>query len=328
MIEALEEVARRAGARPRQRQAAGPRQGRQGRGRARASGSSSRTSTSAARTSAKEARKIVTPALRRGSQASVDEKERKLNSLKRGDELPSRRAADGQGLRRDQAAVISVGDKMAGRHGNKGVIAKILPEEDMPFLEDGTPVDILLNPLGVPSRMNVGPDPRDPPGLGRGEARLPGGHAGLRRRHRGGDPRVPQGGRPARERQGRALRRPHRRAVRAAGDGRLHLHAQAAPPGRRQDPRPRDRAVLADHPAAAGRQGPLRRPAVRRDGSVGAWRPTAPPTSSRSSSPSSRDDVEGRTKIYESMVKGENTLEAGTPGQLRRADATRSAAWA
>ncbi len=51
---------------------------------------------------------------------------------------------------------LSVGDKMAGRHGNKGVIAKIMPAEDMPFLEDGTPVEIVLNPLGVPSRMNVG----------------------------------------------------------------------------------------------------------------------------------------------------------------------------
>jgi len=51
---------------------------------------------------------------------------------------------------------LSIGDKMAGRHGNKGVIAKIMPQEDMPFLEDGTPVDICLNPLGVPSRMNVG----------------------------------------------------------------------------------------------------------------------------------------------------------------------------
>ncbi|MEQ8820925.1 MAG: DNA-directed RNA polymerase subunit beta [Sumerlaeia bacterium] len=51
---------------------------------------------------------------------------------------------------------ISVGDKMAGRHGNKGVVAKIMPIEDMPFLEDGTPVDVVLNPLGVPSRMNVG----------------------------------------------------------------------------------------------------------------------------------------------------------------------------
>ena len=48
------------------------------------------------------------------------------------------------------------GDKMAGRHGNKGVVSKILPEADMPFLADGTPVDIVLNPLGVPSRMNIG----------------------------------------------------------------------------------------------------------------------------------------------------------------------------
>ena len=66
---------------------------------------------------------------------------------------------------------ISVGDKMAGRHGNKGVVAKILPKEDMPYLDDGTPIDVVLNPLGVPSRMNVGqvldcllytsPSPRD-----------------------------------------------------------------------------------------------------------------------------------------------------------------------
>jgi len=85
----------------------------------------------------------------------LDEKERKLNSLKRGDELPS----GVQQMVKVYVATkrqISVGDKMAGRHGNKGVISKILPEEDMPFLADGTPVDILLNPLGVPSRMNVG----------------------------------------------------------------------------------------------------------------------------------------------------------------------------
>lgn len=55
-----------------------------------------------------------------------------------------------------QKRKITVGDKMAGRHGNKGVIARILPEEDMPYLPDGTPVDIVLNPLGVPSRMNIG----------------------------------------------------------------------------------------------------------------------------------------------------------------------------
>ncbi len=51
---------------------------------------------------------------------------------------------------------IQPGDKMAGRHGNKGVISMIVPTEDMPFMEDGTPVDIVLNPLGVPSRMNIG----------------------------------------------------------------------------------------------------------------------------------------------------------------------------
>lgn len=55
-----------------------------------------------------------------------------------------------------QKRKIQEGDKMAGRHGNKGVISKILPREDMPYLEDGTPVDIMLNPLGVPSRMNIG----------------------------------------------------------------------------------------------------------------------------------------------------------------------------
>ena len=51
---------------------------------------------------------------------------------------------------------VAVGDKIAGRHGNKGVVSVILPREDMPYLDDGTPVDIVLNPLGVPSRMNVG----------------------------------------------------------------------------------------------------------------------------------------------------------------------------
>ena len=51
---------------------------------------------------------------------------------------------------------LAPGDKMAGRHGNKGVISRIIPVEDMPYMEDGTPVDIVLNPLGVPSRMNVG----------------------------------------------------------------------------------------------------------------------------------------------------------------------------
>ncbi|MBK9645209.1 MAG: DNA-directed RNA polymerase subunit beta [Deltaproteobacteria bacterium] len=79
----------------------------------------------------------------------------KIDRLKKGDELPPGVIK----LVKVYVAIkrkISVGDKMAGRHGNKGVVSKILPEEDMPYLQDGTPVDIVLNPLGVPSRMNVG----------------------------------------------------------------------------------------------------------------------------------------------------------------------------
>ena len=84
-----------------------------------------------------------------------EEKSHKVESLKHGDELPSgvlQMVKVYVAIKR----TLSIGDKMAGRHGNKGVIAKIMPEEDMPFLEDGTSLDILLNPLGVPSRMNVG----------------------------------------------------------------------------------------------------------------------------------------------------------------------------
>ncbi len=83
------------------------------------------------------------------------EKERRMDSVEAGDDV------DPGIIKQVKVYVaskrkLSVGDKMAGRHGNKGVVAKIVPEEDMPFLADGTPVDICLNPLGVPSRMNVG----------------------------------------------------------------------------------------------------------------------------------------------------------------------------
>jgi DNA-directed RNA polymerase subunit beta len=84
-----------------------------------------------------------------------EERKRGIEHLKHGDELPS----GVQEMVKVYVAIkraLSIGDKIAGRHGNKGVIAKIVPEEDMPFLEDGTSIDILLNPLGVPSRMNVG----------------------------------------------------------------------------------------------------------------------------------------------------------------------------
>ena len=79
----------------------------------------------------------------------------KIEKLQKGDELPPgviKLVKVYIAMKRK----LSVGDKMAGRHGNKGVIARILPEEDMPYLEDGTPMEIVLNPLGVPSRMNVG----------------------------------------------------------------------------------------------------------------------------------------------------------------------------
>jgi len=83
------------------------------------------------------------------------EKARKVAHMKRGDELPSG-VLEMVKVYLATKRHLSVGDKMAGRHGNKGVIARIVPEEEMPFMEDGTPVDVLLNPLGVPSRMNVG----------------------------------------------------------------------------------------------------------------------------------------------------------------------------
>ncbi|MFL5529950.1 MAG: DNA-directed RNA polymerase subunit beta, partial [Gemmatimonadaceae bacterium] len=88
-------------------------------------------------------------------QAVMKEKQRRMEHMKRGDELPSG-VLEMVKVYVATKRQLSVGDKMAGRHGNKGVIARIVPEEDMPFLEDGSPVDILLNPLGVPSRMNVG----------------------------------------------------------------------------------------------------------------------------------------------------------------------------
>ncbi|MCP3919159.1 MAG: DNA-directed RNA polymerase subunit beta [bacterium] len=92
-------------------------------------------------------------------QNKIDNKEadknKIVNRLSRGDELPTG-VLEMVKVYVATKRNLSVGDKMAGRHGNKGVISKICPTEDMPYLEDGTPVDIVLNPLGVPSRMNVG----------------------------------------------------------------------------------------------------------------------------------------------------------------------------
>ena len=183
-----------------------------------------------------------------------------------------------------QKRKIQDGDKLAGRHGNKGVISKILPVEDMPFLEDGTPVDIVLNPLGVPSRMNIGQVLETHLGwVAKTGWKVEGDDADWKKALRsidadesepdtnvatpvfdgateeeitgllGVDPAQP--GRQAAdrgERQGAAVRRSFRRAAAGPDRGRLHLHPEAQPPGRRQDPRSVDRPVLDDHPAAAG----------------------------------------------------------------------------
>ncbi len=244
----------------------------------------------------------------------------KVEKLQRGDELPP-------GVMKMVKVFVAVkrkiqpGDKMAGRHGNKGVVSKIVSSEDMPFLADGTPVDIVLNPLGVPSRMNVGQilethlgwachglgqlvaravrrlllqaghaaaQGHAEKGLWQGrdhrlaqrrraagarrepEARRPDLDAGVRRRQ-GSRHRAHAGtGRPRQGRAGGSVRRANRRHVRPQGDRRLHLHVEAASPGGRQDPRPFDRPVLAGHPAAARRQGAVRRPALRRNGGLGA----------------------------------------------------------
>ena len=107
----------------------------------------------------------------------------KIAKLRKGDELPPgviKLVKVYIAMKRK----LSVGDKMAGRHGNKGVIARILPEEDMPYLPDGTPVEIVLNPLGVPSPYERRADSGNPPRLGGQGAGRAVRDPGLRRRHR------------------------------------------------------------------------------------------------------------------------------------------------
>ena len=108
-------------------------------------------------------------ALNRSFDESIDSLEarfeNKVDKLQRGDELPP-------GVMKLTKVFVAVkrklqpGDKMAGRHGNKGVISRIMPIEDMPYLEDGTPVDIVLNPLGRTITYECGSDTRNPPWLG------------------------------------------------------------------------------------------------------------------------------------------------------------------
>jgi DNA-directed RNA polymerase subunit beta len=102
-----------------------------------------------------EEAKILSASFDEQIQDLLNEEQQEIEKVRRGDELPTgvlKRVVVYIATKRK----LSEGDKLAGRHGNKGVVAKILPEEDMPYMADGTPIEVVLNPLGVPSRMNVG----------------------------------------------------------------------------------------------------------------------------------------------------------------------------
>ena len=245
---------------------------------------------------------------------SLDAKERRLNSMKRGDEL---RPGVLQMVKVYVAAkrVISVGDKMAGRHGNKGVIAKVLPKEDMPFLADGTPVQIMLNPLGVPSRMNVG--------------QILETHLGWAGKILGFQAVTPVFDGASEEEINEVL-----------GDANLPKHGKSKLyDGRTGEPLEQETTVgyiymlklhhLVDDKVHARSTGPYSlitqqplggkaRFGGQRFGEMEVWALEAYGAAYilQELLTVKSDDVEGRTKIYESMVKGENTLEAGTPASF------------
>jgi len=243
-----------------------------------------------------------------------DDRDRKINHLKRGDELPTgvlELAKVSIATKRK----LSVGDKMAGRHGNKGVISKILPEEDMPFLADGTRVEMLLNPLGVPSRMNVG--------------QILETHLGFAAKKLGFRTVTPifEG----------ATEEKIQATLKEAGlpeDGKSVLYD-----GRTGEPLEQKVTVgymymlklhhLVDEKVHARATGPYSlitqqplggkaRFGGQRFGEMEVWALEAYGAAHNLQEllTVKSDDVEGRTKIYESMVKGENTLEAGTPASF------------
>jgi DNA-directed RNA polymerase subunit beta len=240
-----------------------------------------------------------------------NEKNKIVNRLSRGDELPTG-VLELVKVFIATKRTLEVGDKMAGRHGNKGVISVILPEEDMPFLEDGTPLQILLNPLGVPSRMNVG--------------QILETHLGWAASHLGFQAITPvfDG---ASEEQIRVV-------LKEAGlpeDGKSVLFD-----GRTGAPFDQKVTVgflymlklhhlVADkvHARATGpysliTQQPLggkARFGGQRFGEMEVWALEAYGAASilQELLTVKSDDVEGRTRIYESMVKGTNVLEPGTP---------------
>jgi len=247
-------------------------------------------------------------------EAAIDQRDRVLNTMKRGDELPSG-VLQMVKVYVASKRVISVGDKMAGRHGNKGVISKVLPIEDMPFLADGTSVDIILNPLGVPSRMNVGQIL---------ETHL--GWAMTNMGYRAVCPvfdgateeeiaaQLEEAGLPIDGktqlfdgRTGEAFEQ--KVTVGTIYMLKLHhlvddkVHARATGPY----------SLITQQPL-----GGKARFGGQRFGEMEVWALEAYGAAYilQELLTVKSDDVEGRTKIYESMVKGENTLEAGTPASF------------
>jgi len=239
------------------------------------------------------------------------EKDRVVGKLKRGDELPTgvlELVKVSVAMKRK----LMVGDKMAGRHGNKGVVSVILPEEDMPFLEDGTPVEMILNPLGVPSRMNFGQIL---------EVHL--GWAAKQSGFRAVSP-IFDG----------ATEEDIRKALKEAGlpeDGKVRLNDGRT--GQAFDQKTtvgymymlKLSHLVADkvHARATGpysliTQQPLggkARNGGQRFGEMEVWALEAYGAANilQEILTVKSDDVEGRTKVYESMVKGENALDPGMP---------------
>jgi len=269
-------------------------------------------------------------------EAVQQEMDRKLGHMKRGDELPSG-VLEMVKIRVATKRKLGVGDKMAGRHGNKGVIARILPEEDMPFLADGTPIDIVLNPLGVPGRMNLGQILETH--LGWAAAVL--GFKAITPVFDGArEEEIVECLREANEyiRQ----RSEEAEVVQNAGDQRDLLVEMPEDgkitvfDGRTGDALEQKVTVgfiymnklhhLVDEKIHARATGPYSlitqqplggkaRTGGQRFGEMEVWGLEAYGASYTLQEllTVKSDDVEGRTKIYESMVKGTNTLEAGTP---------------
>src|SRR5688500_9554002 len=269
-------------------------------------------------------------------QAVLKEKARKMEHMKRGDELPSG-VLEMVKVYVATKRQLSVGDKMAGRHGNKGVIARIVPEEDMPFLDDGTPVEILLNPLGVPSRMNVG--------------QILETHLGWAMMVLGQQAVTPVFDGATEDEIHKAVDEANkavkeRRKERKGGKGQLDNRALDVEmpwggkiqlfDGRTGEPFEQKTTVgyiymmklhhLVDDKIHARATGPYSlitqqplggkaRTGGQRFGEMEVWGLEAYGAAYvlQELLTVKSDDVEGRTKIYESMVKGTNTLEAGTP---------------